>query len=209
MRQANRRVVVTGMGMVTPVGKDMESSWRSLREGRGGVGAVTLFDASTFATRIAAEIENFRLEDYRTDADQWAHHGRTSQLSLAAATMAVEHSGLEEARLDRTRFGIYLGSGEGQQDFERFVDVMHRACRDGRADPARFMSLGLKTFLSVKEADQEPGAPAGHLAGVFGASGPNATCQTACSASAQAIGEATELIRRGDADVMLAGERIA
>jgi 3-oxoacyl-[acyl-carrier-protein] synthase II len=200
-----RRVVVTGMGMITPVGSDVESSWRALCEGRGGVGPITLFDAAAFATRIAAEAGEFRLADYRTDADRWREHSRTSQFALAAATMAVSHAGLGDASIDRARFGVYLGSGEGEQDFGRFVDLVHKSSHDGRVDTARFTSMGVCSLHETREADQEPGRPAGHLAAVFGARGPNATCQTACAASAQAIGEAVELIRNGIADVMLAG----
>jgi len=200
-----RRVVVTGMGMVTPVGGDVESSWRALCEGRGGIGPITLFDASTFATRIAAEATSFRLADYRADWGRWAGRNRTSQFAIAAGTLAVEQAGLADARLDPERFGVYLGSGEGQQDFGRFVDLVHRASREGRVDTGRFTSLGVRSLDAAAEDDQEPGKPAGHLAAVFGARGPNLTCQTACAASAQAIGEAAELIRRGHVDVMLAG----
>ncbi len=203
--QGERRVVVTGMGMITPVGGDAESSWRELCEGRSGVGPVTLFDASTFATRIAAEVVDFRLANYRPDAHRWLEYSRTTQLALAAATLAVGQAGLQEATIDRSRFGVYLGSGEGQQDFNRFADLIHRSSRQGRVDVAQFTRLGIETFHPIHEADQEPGGPAGHLAAVFAARGPNATCQTACAASAQAIGEATELIRHGAADVMLAG----
>lgn len=200
-----RRVVVTGMGMITPVGWDAESTWRAMCEGRGGVGPISLFDAATFATRIAAEVTGFHLADYRPDAVRWRDHSRTSQFALAAATMAVRHAGLDDVPRDRARFGIYLGSGEGQQDFNRFVDLVHRATRDGRVDTARFTSLGPGTLHPTREAEQEPGRPAGHLAAVFGARGPNVTCQTACAASAQAIGGAVEMIRGGIADVILAG----
>jgi 3-oxoacyl-[acyl-carrier-protein] synthase II len=200
-----RRVVVTGIGMITPVGRDAESSWGALREGRGGVGPITLFNAATFPTRIAAEIGGFRLSEYRGDAARWVDYSRTSQFALAAATMAVADSGLKDSQPDRARFGVYLGSGEGQQDFDSFVNVVHRSSHEGRVDTARFTSLGRRSLHPTREGDQEPGGPVGHLAAVFGAQGPNATCQTACAASAQAIGEASELIRRGDADVMLAG----
>lgn len=206
--RVQRRVVVTGMGMITPVGRDAESSWRSLCEGRGGIGPITLFDASTFATRIAGEVAGFRLSDYRGDGDRWGEYSRTSQLALAAATMAVHHAGLAErdAAVDRTRFGVYLGSGEGQQDFDRFVDLVHQSTSvEGRINSARFTSIGVERLQLINEADQEHGGPAGYLAAVFNARGPNSTCQTACAASAQAIGEATEWIRSGDADVMLAG----
>ena len=95
------------------------------------------------------------------------------------------NAGLGDVPLDRSRLGIYLGSGEGQQDFNRFVDLVHRATHGGRVDTARFTSLGLGSLHQTREADQEPGGPAGHLAVVFGARGPNVTCQTACAASAR------------------------
>jgi 3-oxoacyl-[acyl-carrier-protein] synthase II len=193
------------MGMLTPVGRDVDTSWKSLCEGKSGVGPITLFDASTFATRIAGEVKHFRLDDYRADADRWREHSRTSQFALAAATQAVELAGLNGAKLDRARFGVYLGSGEGQLDFERFVSLLFSSCSAGNVDTAHFTRCGLHTLHATREGDQEPGGPAGHLASVFGARGPNATCQTACAASAQAIGEASEWIRRGEADVMLAG----
>src|SRR5690349_20027962 len=117
-----RRVVVTGMGMVTPVGRDLESSWTSLQDGRSGVGRISLFNASSFPTQIAAEATGFDLADYVADADRWREHCRNTQFAIAAARMAMDDSGLETFdRLDRSMFGVYLGLGEGQQDFPRFV----------------------------------------------------------------------------------------
>ncbi|MEJ7640123.1 MAG: beta-ketoacyl-[acyl-carrier-protein] synthase family protein, partial [Singulisphaera sp.] len=201
-----RRVVVTGMGMVTPMGRDLESSWSALQEGRSGVGPISLFDAETFPTRIAAEATGFRLADYIDDASRWDDYCRNTQFALAAARMAVDHSGLETMTdLDRTRFGVYLGSGEGQQDFPRFVRVVHQSTHDGKVDTSAFTHHGLAHLHPIREAEQEPGTPAGHLASLFAARGPNANCLTACAASSQAIGEAVEIIRRGDADVMLSG----
>jgi 3-oxoacyl-[acyl-carrier-protein] synthase II len=201
-----RRVVVTGMGMVTPLGRDLEGTWSALQQGRSGVGPITLFDATTFPTRIAAEAKGFDLADYLDDADRWSEHCRNTQFALAAARMAVDHSGLSDKRdLDRGRFGVYLGSGEGQQDFPSFVHLLNRSTRDGKVDTTTFTREGLQRLHPIREAEQEPGTPAGHLASVFGARGPNANCLTACAASSQAIGEATEIIRRGDADVMLSG----
>jgi 3-oxoacyl-[acyl-carrier-protein] synthase II len=201
-----RRVVVTGMGMVTPVGPDLETSWTSLQEGRSGVGQISLFEAASFPTRIAAEAKDFQLSRYVKDADRWSEHCRNTLFAIAAARMAIDHSGLEtKTDLDRSRFGVYLGSGEGQQDFPRFVALVHASSRDGHVDTSNFTREGVKLLHPIHEAEQEPGTPAGHLAGIFGARGPNANCLTACAASSQAIGEATEIIRRGDADVMLSG----
>jgi 3-oxoacyl-[acyl-carrier-protein] synthase II len=201
-----RRVVVTGMGMVTPLGRDLESTWSALLAGKSGVGPITLFDARTFPTRIAAEVVGFRLEDYMEGADRWAEHSRNSKFALAAASMAMKESGLLDCpELDRRRFGVYLGSGEGQQDFPRFVSLVNRSTRECRVDTAEFTRMGLKELHAVREAEQEPGTPSGHLASMYGARGFNANCLTACAASSQAIGEACELIRRGSANVILSG----
>src|SRR5262249_10649406 len=103
-----RRVVVTGMGMVTPMGPDLESTWSALLAGRSGVGPIELFDARTFPTRIAAEVKDFRLDAYLCDTRRWAEHSRNTQFALAAARMAVTDSGLPETKpeLDRRRFGV-------------------------------------------------------------------------------------------------------
>jgi 3-oxoacyl-[acyl-carrier-protein] synthase II len=195
------------MGLVTPVGLDVASTWESIREGRSGVGPVTRFDASTFATRIAAEIKGFALSsDLGEDASRWEGHGRNTKIALAVAAQAIRDSGLLEGwEIDSTRFGVYLGSGEGQADFHRFADLVHRSTEGGRVDTRRFTARGRARLDPLLESEQEPGTPAGHLAAAFGARGPNLSCLTACSASAQAIGEAAELIRDSSADVMLAG----
>lgn len=193
--------------MVTPVGLDVESSWEALREGRGGVGPITLFDAGTFATRVAAELKGFALSGELGDgASRWEGHGRNTKIALAVASQALRDSGLfEGGRLDPSRFGVYLGSGEGQADFPRFVELIRQTNVDGKVDSRRFTKQGVGVLDPIMESEQEPGTPAGHVATVFGARGPNLSCLTACSASAQAIGEAAEVIRRGEADVMLAG----
>jgi 3-oxoacyl-[acyl-carrier-protein] synthase II len=202
-----RRVVVTGMGMVTPVGGDLEETWSSLLRSQSGVGPITLFDASTFPTKIAAEAKDFDLARYIDTSDRWQEYCRNTKFAIAASTMAMADSGLESCSgLDRTRFGVYLGSGEGQQDFPRFVKLIHHSSKGGKkVSTADFTREGAENLHPIHEAEQEPGTPAGHLASLFGARGPNANCLTACAASSQAIGEATEIIRRGDADVMLSG----
>ena len=207
MQRAGRRVVVTGMGLVTPVGHDVESTWESLREGRGGVGPVTLFDARDFATRIAAEIKGFDLaRDLGADAARWHGHARNTKLALATAAQAVRESGLlDDPGPDPSRFGVYLGAGDGPADFPRFVDLVRRSLDGGRVDTRRFTAMGTELLDPLVESEQEPGTPAGHIAAAFGARGPNLSCLTACSAGAQAIGEAVDLIRDRRAEVMLAG----
>ncbi len=202
-----RRVVVTGMGMITPMGGDRESTWRALLAGKSGVGPITLFDARTFASRIAAEVKHFRISDYVEDAGPWSEHSRNRQFALAAATMAIEDAGLRDpkAELGGRRFGIYLGAGEGAHDFPRFVKLIKQSTHNGHVDTAEFTRQGIKDLDPVHEAEQEPGTASVHLAAKFGAQGPNCNCLTACAASSQAIGEACELIRRGSADVILSG----
>jgi 3-oxoacyl-[acyl-carrier-protein] synthase II len=107
--------------------------------------------------------------------------------------------------LDCDRFGIYLGSGEGQHDFPRFVKLIHKSTKNGKVDTGEFTRLGTSLLHPIHEAEQEPGTASVHLSSKFGAKGPNANCLTACAASSQAIGEAYELIRRGNADVILSG----
>jgi 3-oxoacyl-[acyl-carrier-protein] synthase II len=193
--------------MITPLGRDLETTWSALLAGKSGVGPISLFDARTFPTRIAAEVHDFRLDDYIEGAGRWAEHSRNTKFALAAASMAIKSSRLLEPGhdLNRRRFGVYLGSGEGQQDFPRFVSLVNRSTRDGKVDTAEFTRLGSKELHATREAEQEPGTPSGHLASLYGARGFNANCLTACAASSQAIGEAYELIRRGGADVILSG----
>lgn len=200
-----RRVVVTGLGCVTPVGNDVASMWESLRESRCGVGPITHFDASNFPTRFAAEVKNFDFDQYVDDPEQFEFAGRNIRFAVGAAVQAVRDSGIMEARLDPARFGVYLGAGEGQQDFMLFMSMVAQAQRNGELDLEVFTRYGLERLNPQAELEQEPNMPAGHLAALFNAQGPNLNCLTACAASSQAIGEATEIIRRGDADVMLSG----
>jgi 3-oxoacyl-[acyl-carrier-protein] synthase II len=200
-----RRVVVTGIGCVTPLGADVEQMWRRLLAGESGVDYMTLFDASKFPTRIAAEVKDWDISQVGEDPDRWKWRSRHTRFAVGAAKKAYADSGLADARLDPTRLGIYLGSGEGQQDFDRFTRMMVAALEDGELNVARFTKVGLELLNPLFEVEQEPNMPASHLAALFDAQGPNLNCLTACAASSQAIGEATEIIRRGDADVMLSG----
>ncbi len=200
-----RRVVVTGMGLVTPLGADLEQVWQKVLAGESGIGYITLFDATNFPTRIAAEVRNWDLRDVGEDPEQWKFQGRHTHFAIGAAKKAVADSGLDLSRIDPTRFGVYLGSGEGQQDFDRFTQMMVAGLDGDRFDVVRFVQKGLEILNPLAELEQEPNMPAAHLASMFNAQGPNVNCLTACAASSQAVGEAVEIIRRGEADIMLAG----
>jgi len=200
-----RRVVVTGIGYVTPLGTEIETVWRRLLNGESGVGYITLFDASNFPTKISAEVRDWDLSDVGEDPEHWKYQGRHTHFAVGAAKKAIADSGIEDARFDPTRFGVYTGSGEGQQDFDRFAQMMVAGLEGEDLDLARFTKTGMEILNPICELEQEPNMPAGHLASLFNAQGPNVNCLTACAASSQAIGEAVELIRRGDVDVMLSG----
>ena len=201
-----RRVVFTGLGMINPMGNDVDTVWAGLREGKSGVAETTIFDASKFPTRISAEIKDWDLLEHVSDPEIWRNRGRHTKFAAGAAMQAMGQSGVLDAIQDPTRFGVYLGSGEGNQDFWSFARMMVGALDDeGQLDLAKFTEIGMETLNPVSELEQEPNMPVGHLAAMFNAQGPNANCLTACAASSQAIGEATEIIRRGEADVMLSG----
>ncbi len=200
-----RRVVVTGMGCINPLGNDVESMWKGVTEGRSGVGYTTIFDARKFPTKISAEIKNWDITQTGEDAETWKYRARHTKFACGAAKQAMAQSGILDAGLDPTRFGVYLGCGEGSQDFASFSTMMTAALRPDGLDLAAFAKKGLEILNPVAEIEQEPNMPAGYVAGLFNLQGPNANCLTACAASSQAIGEATEIIRRGDADAMLSG----
>ena len=199
-----RRVVITGIGCVTPLGNTPEQLWHNLLAGKSGVSRTTLFDASSFPTKISAEVRDWSIADEGEDPAEWAGRSRHTHFAAGAAQQAVRDSGVLDG-VEPTRFGVYLGAGEGQQDFFRFARMMTYATVDGQFSLKRFVESGLKELDPVAELEQEPNMPAGYLAGMFNAQGPNANCLTACAASSQAIGEASEIIRRGEADVMLSG----
>jgi 3-oxoacyl-[acyl-carrier-protein] synthase II len=204
----SRRVVITGMGWVTPLGHDLGTVWSRLMAGESGVGPITRFDASTWSTSFAAEVRDFRLEDVLEDAAPHAHAGVSTRFALGAAAQAWRQAGLEKFEgLKRRRMGIYLGSGEGSLDFGPFVATNLGSWDAGarRVDAKKWTEIAARVMDGRREIEQEPNMALSHLAARFGCRGPASNCLTACAASTQAIGEAFEIIRRGDADVMFAG----
>ena len=206
MVAGRRRVVITGIGCVTPLGLGVEELWGNLKQSKSGVRLTTIFDASKFPTKISAEVRNWDLSHEGQEVAAWKHCGRHTRFAVGAAIQAMKSAGLSAGLpADPTRLGVYLGSGEGQQDFDAFTRMMTASIQGETLDVANFTRIGLETLHPIAELEQEPNMPAGHLASLFDAQGPNLNCLTACAASSQAIGEAAELVRRGDADVMLSG----
>lgn len=211
MSYGKRRVVITGMGAVTPLGHSVDTMFQAQLEGRSGVGPITRFDARTFPTTFAAEVKSFNLGFWFKDTAPWKNCGVNSQFAAGAAHQALESSGLvdliKSGKVRPDRFGIYLGSGEGIQDFNNLMWETAQAY-----DPSNrslnypvFCRGARESFHAEAEEEQELHSTAHHLAAHFGLEGPNYNCLTACAASAQALGEALDLIRYGDADMVLAG----
>lgn len=186
-----RRVVVTGMDVVTPLGLDLESSWAAAVAGVSGIGPITLFDASTFPCRIAGQVKGFpRVGTY----GQLEIRNRGAAFGVAAAAAAVERAGTHGWPLDRARVGVSMGCGRPAPDLSAM------ACLLQGEDSALPTILGTSP---IRERSLEAGAH--EIAQVVDARGPNYSIYTACASSAQAIGQALRCIQRGDADVMIAG----
>jgi 3-oxoacyl-[acyl-carrier-protein] synthase II len=203
-----KRVVITGMGAITPLGHNVEDLFRAQLEGRSGVGPIRSFNARKFPTQFAAQVKDFDLGAFVRDPGRWENSGVNSRFAAAAAQQALTDSGvLDDPQLERSRVGVYLGSGEGIQDFHHLVSLVAQTYQEqGRkVDTVAFTEGGLSEFHPGREYEQELHTTPGHLAAYFGLEGPNYNCLTACAASSQALGEAADLIRYGDADVMLSG----
>lgn len=200
-----RRVVITGVGSVTALGGTARQTWDGLVQGRSGVGPLTLFDASQFPVRIAAEVRGWSLRDVGENPRLWAHCPRQTRFVIGAAKMAFRDAVLENRYVNPTRFGVYLGCGEPFEDFERFTRSICESSRDTSYDPDAFTETALRIFDPDMEREYDPSVAARHLAGLFDAQGPNANCIAACVSAAQAIGESARLIRRGSADIMMCG----
>jgi 3-oxoacyl-[acyl-carrier-protein] synthase II len=203
-----RRVVITGMGVITPLGHNVRENIEAQLKGKNGVGPISAFHAARFPTKFAAQVKNFELSRFIADCRRWAHSGVNSQFAAVAAQEALQHAGLlNDNRVDRDRFGVYLGSGEGIQDFHNLLSWIYQSYRreTRQIDAPTFERGTLSAFHPERESEQELHTTPAHLAAHFDLRGPNYNCLTACAASSQAVGEATELIRHGDADVMLVG----
>jgi 3-oxoacyl-[acyl-carrier-protein] synthase II len=203
-----RRVVITGLGAITPLGHNVRETIEAQLAGKNGVGPIRSFNAQRFPTTFAAEVKDFDLTRFIPDCRRWTHSGVNSQFAAVAAQEALRHAGLlDDSRVDRDRFGVYLGSGEGIQAFHNLLSLIYQSYRreTRQLDTAAFERGGLHAFHPEREGEQELHTTPAHLAAHFDLRGPNYNCLTACAASSQAIGEAAELIRHGDADLMLVG----
>ncbi|HUV30909.1 MAG TPA: beta-ketoacyl-ACP synthase II [Acidobacteriota bacterium] len=187
----NQRAVVTGMGVVTPLGCTVDECWNALLEGRSGVGAVTRFDVSEYSTRIAGEVRGFEATRY-IDRKELRHMDPAEQYAIAASVQAVEDAGLDLSTLDLDRCGVVIGSGIG--GISTFEAQHTRLVKSG---PSRVSPF----FIPMMIIDM----CAGMVSMRYGFRGPNYATVSACASSAHAIMDAYRIIQRGEADVMIAG----
>ena len=214
------RVVITGMGWITPMGHSIDAVWKRLLNAESGISKTSIFDASTFPTTFSAEVKDFRLEDFIATTHDHQGIGRNTRFALAACAQAWKMAGLpplgsqssvpspqSSFSLDLDRVGIYLGSGEGSLDFDAYTTAALASWQPETAtiDSVKWAQIAFERMQVTRELEQEPNMPLSHIALLTGARGPAMNCLTACAASTQAIGEATEILRRGDADVMIGG----
>jgi 3-oxoacyl-[acyl-carrier-protein] synthase II len=204
-----RRVVITGIGAVTPLGLSVSQTWDGLVKGRSGIGPISIFDASEFSTRIAGEVHGFDF-DYWTDEDPALKCAtRSTFFALQAADEAFRKSLLKPFMINPERFGIYFGAGDSGLDFGPFVEsVVSSLGTNGEGsvvNKARYLEASALHMNPLSELESQPFMTVTHLARRFYIRGPVSNCLTACAASSQAIGEAYEWIKRGDADLVLSG----
>jgi 3-oxoacyl-[acyl-carrier-protein] synthase II len=186
-----RRVVVTGLGLICAVGNTTDEAWRNLLAGKGGVNRITHFDSSQHSCQIAAEVKNFDPLQF-IEKKEIKKMGRFIHFALAASVEAMKNSGLEVTAENSERVGVHIGSGIGG------FDVIER-------EHTNLMQGGPRKISPFFIPASIVNLAAGHVSMRFGAKGPNEATATACTTSAHSIGDAYKIIQRDDADVMIAG----
>jgi len=188
---SKRRVVVTGLGVVSPVGIGVKTAWDNLVAGKSGITQITKFDASAFSSTVAGEVKNFNPEDFITAKDA-RRMDTFIQYGLAAAIEAVKDSGIVATEENAERIGVSIGSGIGGMQFIEDTDVLYKESGPRKISP--FFIPG--TIINMIS---------GNLSIMFGFKGPNVSIVTACTTGTHSIGDASRMIEYGDADVMIAG----
>ncbi|MGV3742032.1 MAG: beta-ketoacyl-ACP synthase II, partial [Burkholderiaceae bacterium] len=190
-RSQQRRVVITGLGCISPVGNSIDDAWSALTAGTSGIATITRFDASSFSTRFAGEVKGFKVDDY-IPAKEARHMDTFIHYGMAAGMQAMQDSGLEVTEANADRIGVIVGSGIGGLPMieETHAELTSRGPR--RISPF-FVPASIINMIS------------GHLSIKYGLKGPNLAIVTACTTGLHCIGAAGRLIEYGDADVMIAG----
>jgi len=189
---SERRIVITGIGCVSPLGHDLESTWEAMKAGRSGIGPVTAIDATPFSCRIAGEVKDFDAEPFFKNPKDCRRADRYVQLAIAAGRMALDHSGLDPEAVDKFRTGVMIGSGIGGLGT---LENEHTKIVEGK--PGRVSPFLIPMMIA--------NISSGIFSMEFGFGGPNMAIVTACATSNHSIGEAWRIMKFGDADVMIAG----
>ncbi len=188
---SKRRVVVTGLGVVSPVGIGVKTAWDNIIAGKSGITQITKFDTSAFASTIAGEVKDFNVEDYLSAKDA-RRMDTFIQYGLVAAMEAVKDSGIVATEENAERIGVSIGSGIGGMQYIEDTDILYQASGPRKISP--FFIPG--TIINMIS---------GNLSIMFGFKGPNVAIVTACTTGTHSIGDASRMIEYGDADVMVAG----
>jgi 3-oxoacyl-[acyl-carrier-protein] synthase II len=187
-----RRVVITGMGVVSPVGNDVETFWASLKEGKSGIGPITAMDISQYDTKIAGEVRNYDPKPFFNNPKDVRRTDRFVQLAMGAAKMSIQDSGLDLEKVNRDRFGTIISSGiGGLKTLEDQFEILRNK------GPSRTSPFTIPMLISNMAS--------GIISMEFGLRGPNLCIVTACATSNNSIGESWRMIKFGDADIFLAG----
>jgi 3-oxoacyl-[acyl-carrier-protein] synthase II len=189
---ADRRVVITGMGVITPIGNELETFWENLKNGVSGIGKITAFDTSAYDCQIAGEVRDFDPKDYFNNPKDVRRSDRYTHLAMAAAKMAMRDSGVDMDKVDRHRFGAIISSGIGGL---KTLEDQHSALLN--KGPSRVSAFTIPMLISNMAS--------GLISMEYGLKGPNFCIVTACATSNNAIGESWRIIKFGDADIFLAG----
>ncbi|MBE2904199.1 beta-ketoacyl-ACP synthase II [Anoxybacillus flavithermus] len=188
---AKRRVVVTGLGAVTPLGHDVETTWKNIVAGKSGIGPLTRLNADDFPAKVAAEVKDFQVEQF-IDKKEARKMDRFTQYAVAASMMAVKDANLQITEDNATRVGVWIGSGiGGMETYEEQLKT--------------FLEKGYRRVSPFFVPMMIPDMAAGQVSIMLGAKGINSCTVTACATGTNSIGDAFKVIERGDADVMITG----
>ena len=200
-----RRVVITGAGSISPLGVEVDEVWNRAAGGKSGVGPITIFDATKFPVRIAAEVRNWNPAEMGEGWQRWKDHPRQTQFAIAAALKAFRSAGLSDTAIDPLRMGVYLGCGEIFPDFQTTCRRTAEATDIAGFQLDAFLAIAAEASGHDSDSLLEPASAVSSIASILNAQGPNSNFTTACVSSNIALGEAAEVIRRGEADVMFTG----
>jgi len=201
----SRTVAVTGLGMVTPLGNDVESTWNAILSGESGVREIAGFDVSGFPTRIAAEVQNLRAEETIEDRKSLKYATPFSLFALVAAEEAIRDAGVRPTRATAERWGLVSGSGMMTTEFEFLQRFQREYAAEGQIDLAHLGAEGERFISSPEFARHHAVAGQALLHKRYGIRGYSANLHTACASGGQALGLAMRVVRSGQADFVLAG----